>query len=222
VGTAVIGSIVTKGYAEGLAANAPPQASDRLVSALENPQALVSEGARQALTRAASAFPGGEQLVAQMIQTARESLSNSIHEGFVFVLFAVGCAIGAALLMKNIRLEEVKPTEPEEQGAPDNDTAFVPDLAGALRRDAKGSGDEAYATLLDSIGAGTDPAGRRGAAIALSGLADRIESSNGRYPNLIRVAAGLANGSDGDEHERAVYVSKNIIRPLAESFRRAG
>jgi hypothetical protein len=95
----------------------------------------------------------------------------------------------------------------------------VPDLAVALRRDAKGSGDEAYATLLDSIGAGIDPAGRRGAAIALSGLADRIESSNGRYPNLLRAAAGLANGRGGGEHERAVYASKNIIRPLAESFR---
>jgi len=106
VGTAVIGSIVTKGYAEGLAANAPPQAPGRLVSALENPQALVSEGARQALTRAASAFPGGQQLVGQVIQTARQALSNSIHEGFVFVLFASGCAIGAALLMKNVRLEE--------------------------------------------------------------------------------------------------------------------
>jgi hypothetical protein len=91
-----------------------------------------------------------------------------------------------------------------------------------LRRDAKGSGDEAFATLLDSIGTGIDPAGRRGAAIALSGLADRIESGNGRYPNLTRAAAGLANGSDEDEHDRAVYVSKNIIRPLAESFRRAG
>jgi EmrB/QacA subfamily drug resistance transporter len=57
VGTAVIGSIVTRGYAEGLVANAPPQAPQRLVSALENPQALVSEGAREALTRAAAAFP---------------------------------------------------------------------------------------------------------------------------------------------------------------------
>src|SRR5215207_2720549 len=222
VGTAVIGSIVTKGYAEGLAANAPPQAPDRLVSALENPQALVSEGARQALYRAASAFPGGEQLVEQVIQTARESLSDSIHEGFMFVLFAVGCAIGAAFLMKNIRLEEVRPVESEEQGDPATDAAFVPNLAGALRRDAKGSGDEAFATLLDSIGTGIDPAGRRGAAIVLSGLADRIESGNGRYPNLTRAAAGLANGSDRDEHDRAVYVSKNIIRPLAESFRRAG
>lgn len=103
VGTAVIGSIVTKGYAEGLVANAPPQAPQRLVSALENPQALVSQGAREALTRAASAFPGGEAMVGQVIQTGRESLSNSIHNGFVFMLFASGLAIIAVLLMKNIR-----------------------------------------------------------------------------------------------------------------------
>jgi EmrB/QacA subfamily drug resistance transporter len=105
VGTAVIGSIVTKGYAEGLIANAPPRAPQRLVSALENPQALVSEGAREALTRAASAFLGGEPLVGQVIQVARESLSNSIQDGFVFTLFASGFAIVAALLMKNVRLE---------------------------------------------------------------------------------------------------------------------
>jgi MFS family permease len=105
VGTAVIGSIVTKGYAEGLLANAPPQAPQRLVSALENPQALVSGGAREVLTRAASAFPGREPFVGQVIQTARESLSNSIHEGFILTLFAAGFAIIAALLMKNVRLE---------------------------------------------------------------------------------------------------------------------
>jgi EmrB/QacA subfamily drug resistance transporter len=105
VGTAVIGSIVTKGYAEGLAANAPPRAPGQLVSALENPDVLVSEGARETLIRVASAFPGGERLVAQVIQAARESLSSSIHEGFVFVLFASGFAIIAALLMENIRLE---------------------------------------------------------------------------------------------------------------------
>jgi hypothetical protein len=49
-------------------------------------------------------------LVARVIQTARESLSNSIHNGFVFVLFASGLAIIAALLMENIRLE-AKSTE---------------------------------------------------------------------------------------------------------------
>jgi EmrB/QacA subfamily drug resistance transporter len=105
VGTAVIGSIVTKGYAEGLVANAPPRAPERLVSALENPDVLVSEAARQALARVATAFPGGERMLAQVIQAARESLSSSIHDGFVFVLFASGFAIIAALFMKNIRLE---------------------------------------------------------------------------------------------------------------------
>jgi EmrB/QacA subfamily drug resistance transporter len=123
VGTAVIGSIVTKGYAEGLVAHAPARASQRLVSALENPQALVSEGAREALTRAASAFPGGEPLVGQVIQTARESLSNSIHEGFVFTLFASGFAIIAALLMKNVRLEarNTETTAPGDEVARDRE-----------------------------------------------------------------------------------------------------
>ena len=84
VGTAVIGSIVTKGYAENLAANAPFGAPDRLVGALENPQALVSDEARQALERAASAFPGGDQVVGQLVATARVALSDSVHDGFLF------------------------------------------------------------------------------------------------------------------------------------------
>jgi hypothetical protein len=66
---------------------------------------LVSDEARQALSRAASAFPGGQQVVDRVIQVAREALSESIHTGFVFTLFAVGFAILAALLMKNIRLD---------------------------------------------------------------------------------------------------------------------
>jgi EmrB/QacA subfamily drug resistance transporter len=121
VGTAVIGSIVTKGYAEGLVANAPPQAPQRLVSALENPQALVNERARQALARAASNLPGGEQLVQHVIETARVSLSNSIHDGFVFVLVAVGFTVIAALLMKNVRLEasSAETTAPVEEGKSD-------------------------------------------------------------------------------------------------------
>jgi hypothetical protein len=106
VGTAVVGSLVTKGYADELAANAPPQAPGRLVSALENPQALVSNEARQALSQAASAFPGGQQVVDEVVRVAREALSGSIHDGFVFTLFAVGFAILAALLMRNIHLDE--------------------------------------------------------------------------------------------------------------------
>jgi EmrB/QacA subfamily drug resistance transporter len=123
VGTAVVGSIVTKGYANDLAANAPPRAPQHLVSALENSQALVSEGAREALVHAASTFPGGQQLVNQMMQTAREALSGSIHDGFVFTLFAVGCAIGAALVMKNIKLEErnAEPSAPTSEAERDRE-----------------------------------------------------------------------------------------------------
>src|SRR5215208_543539 len=214
VGTAVVGSIVTKGYAENLADNAPAQAPGRLVSALENPQALVSEDARQALVRAASAYPGGEQLVAQVIQTAREALSSSIHDGFVFTLVAVGCAIAAALLMKNIRLEEPS-VETAEQGG--QDAAVISNLADALRRDAAGNtADEAIATLLVSVNGTASLPRREGAAAALLSLAERIESGDESYPNLIRAAAGLANGRGGDERERAVHASRTIIRPLAE------
>jgi len=104
VGTAVIGSIVTKGYAEDLAASAPAQAPENLVSALQNPQALVSDEARDAL--AGAAFPGGEQVVDLVISTARQSLASSLHEGFVFVLFSVLAATAAALLMKDVYLSE--------------------------------------------------------------------------------------------------------------------
>lgn len=100
--------------------------------------------------------------------------------------------------------------------------ALVASLADALRKDAtSGSGDEDLADALASVEDATTPAGRRGTAIAVSELPGRIESGNGRYPNLIR-AAGIANGSGGDERERALYASKNIVRPLAEELRSAG
>jgi len=104
VGTAVIGSLVTSGYADYLNDNAPAQAPGRLIGALKDPNALVSDEARNALDRVASAFPGGEQLVNQILQVAKQGLSNSLHDGFVFTLVAVAFAIVAALLMKNIRL----------------------------------------------------------------------------------------------------------------------
>jgi MFS family permease len=106
VGTAIIGSLVTSGYADYLNDNAPPQAPGRLINALEDPNALVSDQARNALDRVASAFPGGEQLLDQILQVSREGLSHSLHDGFVFTLIAVSGAIVAALLMKNIRLGE--------------------------------------------------------------------------------------------------------------------
>jgi hypothetical protein len=58
-----------------------------------------------------------------VIQTAREALSDSIHDGFVFVLVAAGCAIGATLLMKNVKLEErnAEPSAPTSEGERDRE-----------------------------------------------------------------------------------------------------
>ena len=49
---------------------------------------------------------------------------------------------------------------------------------------------------------------------ALRGVADRIESGNAGYPALVRAAADLSGGHDGDERERAAYASKTVVRPL--------
>lgn len=201
VGTAAIGSIVTRGYADRLDANVPAAVPDRLVSALDNPQALVSDGARQALERAVSAFPGGEQVLGQVIYTARNALSDSIHAGFVLVLVATSAAVAVALVMKNVRLEA-----PAGSG-----TSPVPTLAEALREDAAGDPeDERLAEILSRDGVPDDEH-----ALALLALAGRLESANGRYPNLVRAAAGLVDGP-GEERERAVRASKTIIRPLAQ------
>jgi hypothetical protein len=133
VGTAVIGSLVTSGYADYLKNNAPAVAPDRLINALKDPNALVSDQARAALDRVASAFPGGEQLVNQIVHAARVGLSNSIHDGFMFTLVAVSFAIVAAILMKNIRLGD----RGAGQGAP---PAAAPAAVPALKQDRMATG----------------------------------------------------------------------------------
>ena len=218
VGTAAIGSIVTKGYADKLAANAPAQAPDRLVQALQNPQALVSEGARAALERAASAFPGGEQVVADVVDTARVALSDSIREGFVLTLVAAIAAVGVSLAMKNVRLEEPAAEDPSQDG-PEGEASLVPGLAAALGRDASGEPeDEALAARLAELNGARDEGGRKKAAEDLLGLAERLEAGNGRYPNLLRVASELADGDGTNEQERAAHVSRTVVRPLARGY----
>jgi hypothetical protein len=178
----------------------------------------VSDEARQALSRAASAFPGGEQIVEQILVVARESLSGAIHEGFTFILFAVGASIFGALSMKNIRLEEQPDVESPKRGYPADGAAITSALAGALQDDARNPEDDSVALRLAmngsvNEGSGTDAELEEEAAALLS-IAERIEHGNGDYPGLIRAAAKLANGHEGSERERAVYVSKTMIRPL--------
>ena len=46
-------------------------------------------------------------------------------------------------------------------------------------------------------------------------VAARIESGNGDCLSLVRAAAGLSGGHNGDERGRAAQASKTVIRPLA-------
>lgn len=215
VGTAVVGSLVTSGYARDLRADAPPQAPDRLVSSLENPQALVSDEAREALLRAASAFPGGEQILNGVLSTARGALSGAIHAGFVLILFTTAAAIAAALLMKNLKLEDPAAATAPDGAAPADDPALTATLAAALEADATGDEDRTLVRSLRSAETSSSTGPNREEAAALRGVADRIESGNGDYPALVRAAAGLSDGHDGDERERAAHASKTVIRPLA-------
>ena len=215
VGTAVIGSLVTSGYADYLNDNAPPQTPARLINALEDPNALVSEEARNALDRVASAFPGGEQLVGQILQVSRQGLSASLHDGFVFTLVAASVAIVAAIFMKNIRLEEQSPAvESPEEGAPDS--ALAATLAGALETDARSDEDRDLARFLRSTNFSSPVGPNFEEATALRGIAERIEEGNGEYPALLSAAAGLAAGEGGSERERAIHASRTVIRPLAD------
>ncbi len=65
------------------------------------------------------------------------------------------------------------------------------------------------------------PEERKHAASALLGVANRPEQGSEDYPNLVRAAAGLANGSDGDERERALQASGTVFLPLREQLRAA-
>lgn len=215
VGTAVVGSLVTSGYARDLRSDAPPQAPDRLVSSLENPQALVSDEAREALSRAASASPGGEQVLNGVLSAARGALSGAIHAGFVLILFTTAAAIAAALLMKNLKLEDPAAATAPDGAAPADDPALTATLAAALEADATGDEDRTLARSLRSAETSSSAHPNPEEAAALRGVADRIESGNGDYPALVRAAAGLSDSHDGDERERAAHASKTVIRPLA-------
>lgn len=134
--------------------------------------------------------------------------------------------------MKNVRLEaQPGVAAPGAASRTAADTAvspavpaakisLVPRLAEAFGRDRSLNGrDEALRGLLSSVNGMHDPAERKRASAALLSLAERIEHGNGDYPNLVRAAAELANGHGGTERERAVHVSRTIVRPLRERLR---
>lgn len=96
---------------------------------------------------------------------------------------------------------------------------LVTGLVQAVRLDGTGGfRDDVLQDLLAAVRAPGRPYARLKTAAILVSLARRIELSAEDYPNLIRAAAEIAPDYEGGEKERALHVSRTIIRPLADAY----
>ncbi|MDP9374812.1 MAG: MFS transporter [Chloroflexota bacterium] len=130
VGTAVIGTLVTGGYADELAAKTPPGVPPPVVAALQDPRILVSEEALRGFADAAAAFPGGQGAAQRLLEAARAALAGSIQDGFRFVLVAGTLAVVGALLAENLRLKEQPAVPPTGEAGAAEGSALTASVAG--------------------------------------------------------------------------------------------
>lgn len=102
VGTALMGTIVTAGYARAFAANVPQDATPEVLHAIKNPDALVSPEALRLLTQATAALPNGDQLLRALLDTARHALAIGIHDGFWMLTIVSALGIAAAFMIPHL------------------------------------------------------------------------------------------------------------------------
>jgi EmrB/QacA subfamily drug resistance transporter len=140
VGTAVIGTFVTGGYVNNLAANTPQGAPANLVGALSNPDVLINPQALQELSSAAATIPNGAQLVEDLLGAARTSLAGAVQGGFFFVLVASAVAIGGALMMQNLRLEEKPQVDPVPEATTAGGSASAATISASMASTEDGDG----------------------------------------------------------------------------------
>ena len=128
MGLAVLGSVMTNRFASGLTGSLPADVKAAMppgqLSALaENPQALLSD---DALTRLGAGFslagPQAEDLLAKLLDTLRQALSNSIDDVFKISLVVILVAGLATLFLRVVPLQPVQTVEkespPEGRGTP--------------------------------------------------------------------------------------------------------
>jgi len=139
VGTAIIGTFVTSGYVDNLAANTPQGAPEQLVGALRDPDVLVAPPALEALTQAAANIPGGAAAVETLLEVARTAMAGAIRGGFLFVAVSAALATLVTLLMPNLLLDEVPSMGPApEAGVVEGSAAAATMTAGAAGKPAEG------------------------------------------------------------------------------------
>ncbi|HPQ95850.1 MAG: MFS transporter [Thiothrix sp.] len=105
VGTALIGTLITSGYLRGMAA-APADIPAAALQALESPNALVSESSLAQLSIIMQPLPEAAGRMQQLLDLAREALSNAIHTGFVVMFGVILLAFGLSLLVQKLKLLE--------------------------------------------------------------------------------------------------------------------
>lgn len=112
VGTAVIGTLVTSGYVAGLTTQAPQGVPEQALTALNSPNALISQDALQQLADVMTQLPNGTALMQELLTAARIGLAHAIQQGFLFMLGTMLLALACCFLVAKLRLADaaVSPT----------------------------------------------------------------------------------------------------------------
>lgn len=105
MGTALIGTVVTGGYAARLLANAPQGVTTEAVEALHSPNALVDPAALAGLQQLMAAIPNSEALTESLINVARYGLADAIQTGFYLMLGGSFIALLCSFFVADIRLD---------------------------------------------------------------------------------------------------------------------
>ena len=141
IGTALVGSLVTSGYARDLRTDAPPRAPERLILRAREPAgARERRDQRRPLPRSLGVSrrrAGLERRAHGGLSAARAALSGAIHAGFVLIL-STAAALVTALLMKNLKPENPAAVAAPEEAAPTGDPALNATLATAVEAGATG------------------------------------------------------------------------------------
>jgi len=120
MGAAIIGSLMINHFQSALAANMPAALKQAVpadkLSALQNPQVLLSPEAMNRIQQSFGAFgPQGQQLFSQLMQAIRLSLATSIVEMYWVGFGAMVVALVTTFFLKEIPLRKSHRIESEQR-----------------------------------------------------------------------------------------------------------
>lgn len=126
MGVAVMFSVITAQYHDGLSANVPEavRQQPQLVAAVDDPQFLLNDDASAQIQAAfASLGDGGDALFEQTIQAVKVSLADGITEAFFIGIWVLAAALVVSVFMKEIPLRKAHYASPPESPKDEPSTA---------------------------------------------------------------------------------------------------